>query len=536
MLLRKFVRLVLPSRIRRPLADRVYGLIACLRNYSFAAEQRLPSTRLRSANRILLAGGAVVRVASAHMWARLAAHRYLLGTCPEKLTHPDRLRRHAVRIAIILPDRAYRRVFAKLQKELAALPEIKFSRCHDGVTFVIGTLGPGGAERQAVMTVAGLVKRGHGPVRVICSTLQSEASRFFLPHLEKQDVHVTDLKAAPQECDADLKKISSVVARLLPASLRDVEHYICELARERSSIVHLWLDEVNIKGGIAAVALGIPRIILGLRSLPPCNFALHQPYMREAYRWLAKQPGVVLVNNSNAGARAYEEWLGLKSGAIHVIHNGFDFDLTYLRRCRASSEEYRRTHNIPIAAPLVGTVIRFTEEKRPFLWLQIAAEIRKRHADVRFLIVGDGPLRSDLEQRADKDDLRGMVTFTGHETNAMAAMAAMDIFLLTSRAEGLPNVLVEAQAIGVPVVTTNVGGAPETLEHNVTGWILENDDSRHAADIIVKLLRNDAWREEARLVMPEFVSQAFGMERMLDETIRLYDKELRTIIIKEAGA
>lgn len=436
-----------------------------------------------------------------------------------------------LKLAILLPDRSYRRIFKKLTAKLRALPGLRRSQRRHGILLMIGTLGPGGAERQAAMTVIGLVRRGCEQLRVICTSLQHHTARFFLPSLEQHGVPVSDLDSLSRQDDpgdeSDIAQIILSIESVLPLSLRDVVPYIRAIFRDRPSVVHLWLDEVNIKAGIAAVALGVPRIILGLRSLPPCNFSLHLPYMREAYRWLVKQPGVVLINNSHAGARAYEDWLDIPEGTIHVIHNGFDFDLSYLEECRSLATAYRELHGVGIPGPVMGTVIRFTEEKRPLLWLEIAAEVRKQCPEVQFLVVGDGPLCNALQLRADREDLAGAVTFVGHEKNALVAMAAMDIFLLTSRAEGLPNVLVEAQAVGVPVVTTNVGGAPETLRHMITGWVLENDDSCYAADIIARLIRDEKWREQARLAMPAFIREAFGLERMLNETLTVYGDDMK---------
>lgn len=142
--------------------------------------------------------------------------------------------------------------------------------------------------------------------------------------------------------------------------------------------------------------------------------------------------------------------------------------------------------------------------------------------EVRFLIVGDGPLRAALEARAGEPDLQGAVKFTGYERNTMSAMAAMDLFLLTSRAEGLPNVLIEAQIAGVPVVTTNVGGAPETLEHSVTGWVLDNDDVDSAAQSITRLLRDQDWRNRARASLAGFVRNKFDAGEMVERTLEVY--------------
>ncbi len=384
---------------------------------------------------------------------------------------------------------------------------------------MIGALGPGGAERQVALTLTGLAARGIGPLSIRCSFLRNDTERFFVPQLEPAGVSVAELEQASGRPDDDT---TMRPMQLLPPSLRDVSRYISTLKALNPLVVHLWLDEVNIKGGMAAVLTGVPRIVLGLRSLPPLNFAFHQPYMRECYRWLARRPEVTLINNSSAGARAYEHWLGLERDSIRVLHNGFDFDPSVLGRHRASRASFRDHHGLTDVAPVLGTVFRMSEEKRPLLWLEIAARVRARIPDVRFLMVGDGPLRTSVEARAQQPDLQGAVILTGHHRHPLAAIAAMDLFLLTSRAEGLPNVLVEAQAMGVPVVTMNVGGASETLSDQSTGWLLADDDPEDAARLIATLLSDRQRLALASSAAPVFVKNAFGIERMLDETLAVY--------------
>jgi glycosyltransferase involved in cell wall biosynthesis len=98
----------------------------------------------------------------------------------------------------------------------------------------------------------------------------------------------------------------------------------------------------------------------------------------------------------------------------------------------------------------------------------------------------------------------------------------MDLYLLTSRAEGLPNTLVEAQMMGVPVVTTPAGGAPETFIHGKTGFVLESADREQAARLLVRLLQDTDWRAKAGLKATAFARSAFGIDRAIDETIAVY--------------
>jgi glycosyltransferase involved in cell wall biosynthesis len=466
-----------------------------------------------------------IRAGMATLWQRASAYRYLLVLDVSGLSLRQRLQRKMLTVFLAFPDGLYRPGYARFEAALAGRQRDRNVSSCSGIILMIGALGPGGAERQAVLTLTGFARRGYGPLGLVCSFLRNEAQRFFLPHLESAGVPVSELERGTYpDIDPACESLFQAVQQL-PSSLCGVGDYVRTLLVRRPAVAHFWLDECNIKGGLAAVAVGVPHIVLGLRSLPPCNFALHMPYMREGYRWLVKQPGVVLLNNSAAGARAYEKWIGLPNGSIRVVHNGFDFEPATISRYRKGRDAYRSRHGIPGTAPLIGTVIRLSEEKRPFLWLEIAAAVRRRIPDALFLVVGDGPLRGEMEARAAREDLRGAVFMVGHEKEAFAAIAAMDVFLLTSRAEGLPNVLVEAQAMGVPVVTTNVGGAPETVDHGVTGWVLERDDCVHAADVLVKLIRDQAWLSRAHEEGPIFVRDAFGVDRMLDETLAAYGGE-----------
>jgi len=458
----------------------------------------------------------------ARLWVNASKHRHLIGKAPGNLNFFQRLQRFALTILFALPDWRYRRSLIHFENSLSRLPTMQNKQAQNGLLMMIGTLGPGGSERQAMLTLTGLFKLGYLPMELKCVFLRSEAQRFYLPHLESAGISASELdRDTSDDANSNIREIFHA-CRALPTSLIEVTDYVRTLYKRNPSVVHLWLDEVNVKGGIAAVALGVPRIILGMRSLPPIHFQLHQPYMREGYRWLAKQKNVLMINNSAAGAQAYEKWLGLPTGHIRVLHNGFDFETKLLSKYRANRLAYRSKHHIAGDVKLLGTVIRLSEEKRPMLWLEIAAEVRRQMPGVHFLIVGDGPLRNELEARVTRDDLKGSVHFTGYEKNVLTAMAAMDLFLLTSHSEGLPNVLVEAQALGVPVVTTDVGGAKETLAHKKTGWVLNGDNIQDAAGIIIKLLSNEAWLKEAEYAAPAYVENEFSLIKMLDKTLTIY--------------
>lgn len=457
----------------------------------------------------------------AKVWRGISAHRYLLSLSPHVLSFDKRLKRTMLIWLLGCLDPYYKFRLYRFDNVLRRKTSWRSRGGRGGLLCVIGTLGPGGAERQLVYTLNGLVGRGCKSIGLVCLFLREEWQRFFLPQIKAAHLPVEEL---PRDSSGDYESIGSVIGLInfLPLSLHDVQDYMRTFAKHKPEVVHLWLDECNVKGGVAAIAVGVPKIVLGLRSLPPCNFPLHQPYMREGYRWLARQPNVIFVNNSAAGAREYEKWLGLSNGKIRVVHNACSFSSEQIELHKKNRVKYRKKLGIPVNSIVIGTVCRISEEKRPFLWLDIAEEVARHRPDVYFLVVGDGPLRVEMEFRCLQKRINGKVHFAGYEKEPLEAIAAMEMFLMTSYAEGLPNVLLEAQAMGVPVVTTNAGGAIEAVQHGETGWVLDQADYGHVATVLLKLLGDRKWYEQACLKAPLFVEECFGMERMLDETLDIY--------------
>jgi glycosyltransferase involved in cell wall biosynthesis len=137
-------------------------------------------------------------------------------------------------------------------------------------------------------------------------------------------------------------------------------------------------------------------------------------------------------------------------------------------------------------------------------------------------MVGDGPLREEARQYAAARELGDRIVMPGNEKDTAVAIAAMDVFLLTSRLEGFPNVLVEAQSLGVPVVTTDGGGAAETLIQGRTGYAINPHSPQPLADAILRILSDTPWREAARQATQRFVRERFSTSLMVDRTLDAY--------------
>ena len=439
------------------------------------------------------------------------------------------LNRAIVPLGIRCLDKRYRRFFQHLFSE-------QWERWFDSTAFsansimlVIGSLGPGGSERQAVTTALGLVSRGYSDLSLLCTCYNNEVDRFYAPLLEGTPVSVSGVSEGLEFTRNSSKHINEMawqglnfLLERVPEELKDITWYAREFLARKPGIVHTWLDYTNAKAAVAAAIVGVPRIIVSTRSVAPNHFAFFQPYMREAYRALAKRQGVCLLNNSEAGARNYEQWLGLSRGTFKIVRNGFDFSGVGAAEKVEPARALRLRLGVPLDVPVLGSVMRFSEEKRPLLWVDVAARVSKRRPDAKFLLIGDGPLWEETCRHAATLGLADRILMPGYEKHSAAAIAAMDVFMLTSRVEGLPNVLIEAQALGVPVVTTDVGGAVETLVHGRTGYSVSPASPELLSKTVLQILDDIAWREAARQTAPIFVRHCFSMAQMMERTLDAY--------------
>jgi glycosyltransferase involved in cell wall biosynthesis len=227
-----------------------------------------------------------------------------------------------------------------------------------------------------------------------------------------------------------------------------------------------------------------------------------------------------MTANSLAGARDYASWLGIDPAVIKVINNAIDLSTLPL----PTSEElaaFRDEFSLG-PDPVVGTIGRLVEEKRPFLWLQVACEVLKRRPQTKFLWIGGGPVESQLRQEIASLGIGDRVMIAGMRKDISTALSALSVLLLASRVEGLPNALIEAQALGVPVVSADVGGATETFREGITGLGVRGDRAADYAEAVTRLLDNADALARAKQHGPMLVKERFSVDNVVDKMLALY--------------
>lgn len=410
---------------------------------------------------------------------------------------------------------------------VSSLPSQSNPAQSQGLAFYTGSLGSGGAERQMVNTIIALKELGIGPIRVACA---GDANGFYRPVLDAAGIPVESVGSDPTGSNDHLAALS--VEKLRRASdlprevLMEAVALSAWLEKAPPQILHCWQDHCNVIGGLAGLLSGIPKIVLSTRSVAPYNFGFFQLNQRPAYRAFASRPEITILNNSSTGADDYSNWVGIDRKLINVIRNGVDLGKLE-KPGQAATAAFRASLGIPTDAPVMGTIFTIYKFKRPLLWVDTAAAIAKMRPEAHFLIIGDGPMRQETETRIAQHGLTDRFRLPGRMEDVALALSAMQAFLLTSIHEGLPNVLLEAQMMGVPAVTVNVGGAAEAIDDGKTGAVVAEATPDRLAEAILAMFGSDQQNRSARLG-PNFVSERFGIDRMIAETLLIYGLDRAT--------
>jgi len=230
-----------------------------------------------------------------------------------------------------------------------------------------------------------------------------------------------------------------------------------------------------------------------------------------------------LIANSDAVRHDLIE-RGISAEKITVIHNGVDVEKI---RCAAGSSEVPGILSEKLGQNrIVGTLGRFTPIKNQKLLLLAARRIVKQHPDVLFLLAGDGKERGRLEQMGRELGLEDKLIFTGWLDSPYPVLSRMDILVLPSLWEGLGVTILEAMALGKPVVATMVGGIPEVVSDGETGLLVPSDDEEALASALHKLLSDPKLAHEMGRRGKIVVEERFPSTRTAREVEEVYESSM----------
>src|SRR5207244_4140922 len=205
-----------------------------------------------------------------------------------------------------------------------------------------------------------------------------------------------------------------------------------------------------------------------------------------------------------------------------TVHSGID--LARFRSVQVDPAVKRKELGLPPDGVIVGTVGRLVPIKGLEWLLKAAPQVLAQFPQACFVIIGDGPLLSELKELASELGISPRVVFLGTRHDIPECLTALDLFVLPSLNEGMGRALVEAMAVGCPVVATCVGGIPDVVTDGATGLLVPPRDDRALADAILTLLRDRRLLAAYGEAAQRRVDERFDIETMVRSIERLYDE------------
>lgn len=325
---------------------------------------------------------------------------------------------------------------------------------------------------------------------------------------------------------ADVEVIPGLGREIRP--LRDVDtlwRLVAVMRRLKPHVVHTHTAKAGAVGRAAAILAGVPIVVHTYHGhvlrgyFSPARTAAY----RAIERGLARRTDRLLAVTT----RVKDELIALGVGMpaqYRAVPLGFD--LAPLLAAERRRGELREELGVG-DAPLVGIVARLVPIKAHEVFLAAAARVHREVPSARFLIVGDGELRATLERRSIELGLGDAVRFLGWRADIDRLYADIDVVALTSRNEGSPVALIEAMAAGVPVVSTEVGGVADVVEHGVTGLLAPMDDAAAVANHVLTLLAAPEMRRAMGQRGRAIVAATYGADRLVRDIEALYEDLVR---------
>jgi len=290
-------------------------------------------------------------------------------------------------------------------------------------------------------------------------------------------------------------------------------------------IVHTHSSKAGILGRLAARLAGVPIII---HTVHGWSFHNHMsPLARWTYivleRWCASFTDALIVVAHPDIQKGLQAGIG-RPDQYHLIRSAIPLeDFTpYLFNRKTIRQEL----GLSLDVPVLGNVGRFSEQKNPLDWVRIAGRVGRLLPECRFLLVGDGPLRPYVESMLREEGLYERTILTGVRRDVPRLLSAMDVFLLTSLWEGLPRVIPQSLAMGIPVIAGRADGIIDVITDGQNGYVCDPSDLDGLAARCMELLENRALRATMGERGRELVVREFDIKNMVEQITELYNELL----------
>jgi glycosyltransferase involved in cell wall biosynthesis len=355
---------------------------------------------------------------------------------------------------------------------------------------MVRELGIGGCERDLTKVAIGLDR----------SRFEPHVGCFISEGLRSGELRARGIPVVKFE----------VPSFLSVAALRAAQHLGTYIRRHRIKVVHAFDMPTDFFAIPAARLYGTPAVIAS--NLSSRDLVRNK---RDLYllRLVDKAAHMVVVNS-----RAIQSELvgqgGIPPERTLLNYNGVDASIFY------PEPHIRKV--FPEASIIVGAVCALRPEKRMDLLLEAFARVRRLDQEMRLLIVGSGPMLSDLERRCAKLDLQSFCHLEPSKVDVAEWMRSIDIFVMASDSESFPNALLEAMACGCSVIGSRVGGVPELVADGQNGLLFERGNAQDLAAKLAQLISNHKLRRRLAQEAVRTARESFSIEATVARLEKLY--------------
>jgi len=381
------------------------------------------------------------------------------------------------------------------------------------VAHIIARMITGGADENTLFTIEGLNKEKY----VIDLITGEEFDKDILNKVKNHPFDIIQIKGLKWKLNFLHDPI--VLIKLIKL-----------LKKKRYDIVHTHTTKAGILGRIAARIAEVPIIVHGLHgsTFQAFNNRLLNCFLFLFERLTGKFTDAYISVSGVLSEKYIERGIGKKEN-YHTVYSGIELEKFYGAKEKIDCGKKQRELGIDLEDFVIGNVARLETRKGHQFLLDAFKNVVEKQKDghVKLLIIGEGNKRKYLENYVDELNLGDKVIFTGYREDVEELMALMDIFVLTSLREGLPRVLVQAAAVGMPSVAFNVDGVPEIIRDNHNGFLVRAMDVGQLANRIEKYIDN----KELILLHGqngrEFIKNKWSINGMVDRIDKIYQNLIR---------
>ena len=407
-------------------------------------------------------------------------------------------------------------------------PAFQYTAVKNSAAFVQNSFHLGGGTKQTLILARNLNKSTHENNRVnFCTyTRNPHESATFLKKLIS-GTHVNHVDAQTLPVTPEIKTLleDPMLSALTPEIQKALRlHKLIQLLHTIKFLkpeVLYARGSTMLEASVAGAIMHVPRIIVHFGNVVE-GWSTSQKdedskkLLAFIIQNLKEKSNFALAGNSQGTINSWSKYLNVDPSKFHLIYNTLDQETIELSPSKEMVQKIKKDYSIAEDVFVVGTVIRLEWVKNPKLWIKIAAAFVRRCPKAHFIIVGDGLMSEEIKHTVRLYGIEDKVTIAGPQREMLHHFyGAMDVFMLTSRSEGLSNVIPEAQLHGLPVIATNIASVREGFVVNKTGWLYDRNDISAFVNRLQWLFENPEAREFIKKEARETALKRFDNDKII---------------------